>query len=130
MPEEDEPRCTLIVAPVSVIANWKTQIEQFVEPDTLEVAIYHGSKRESILNQVKRGELDIVMTSYETLVSDLAQLEEVRENLVLVLSCRIVLLILTGIAVVVLTTVTVTRREGGTQGGAKEAKVFETGQTQ
>lgn len=68
----------MIVAPVSVIANWDQQIAKFVEPDTLSVGIYHGSKRQQVLTKVKRNELDVVLTSYETLTSDQAQLEEVR----------------------------------------------------
>lgn len=75
--DEGEPRCTLVVAPVSVIANWDQQISKFVEEDTLQVGIYHGSNRQQVLTKVKRGELDVVLTSYETLTSDLLQLEEV-----------------------------------------------------
>ena len=74
---EGEPRCTLIVSPVSVIANWDQQIRKFVEPNELKVGIYHGKNRQDVLKQVKKNQLDVVLTSYETLVSDLSQLEQV-----------------------------------------------------
>lgn len=75
---EGEARCTLIVSPVSVIANWDQQIRKFVEPNELKVGIYHGKNRQDVLKQVKKNQLDVVLTSYETLVSDLSQLEQVR----------------------------------------------------
>ena len=75
---EGEPRCTLIVSPVSVIANWDQQIRKFVEPNELKVGIYHGKNRQDVLKQVKKNQLDVVLTSYETIVSDLSQLEQVR----------------------------------------------------
>lgn len=78
--DEGDARCTLIVAPVSVIANWKTQLAAFVDEGELEVAIYHGNKRESILKQVKKNDLDVVITSYETIVSDLQQYEQMLEE--------------------------------------------------
>jgi SNF2 family DNA or RNA helicase len=76
-PGKGAARCTLIVAPVTVMSNWKIQIEKFVKPGQLNVAIYHGANREQELKKVKRNELDILIASYNTLVSDHKQHEEV-----------------------------------------------------
>jgi SNF2 family DNA or RNA helicase len=52
------------------MTNWKIQIEKFVKPGRLKVALYHGSKREQELKKVKRNELDVLIAPYNTLVSD------------------------------------------------------------
>jgi len=64
-------RCTLIVAPVSVIANWRLQFEQFTKPRSLKVVEYKGDKRAALLPKVKSGKIDVLLVSYETLTSDL-----------------------------------------------------------
>ncbi len=57
---------TLIVAPVSVMSNWKQQIDQHVlEEHAPNVLIYHGAGRESSLSKY-----DVVITSYGTLSSE------------------------------------------------------------
>ncbi|KAL3902675.1 MAG: hypothetical protein SGARI_005727, partial [Bacillariaceae sp.] len=72
MPKKDhEPRATLLVAPVSVIASWQFQISKFIEKDHLNIEVYLGGKRQPILNRIKRkDDIDVVFTSYETLASD------------------------------------------------------------
>jgi SWI/SNF-related matrix-associated actin-dependent regulator of chromatin subfamily A3 len=39
-----EPVCTLIVCPVSVMSNWVSQIESHVEDGALLTALYAGKK--------------------------------------------------------------------------------------
>lgn len=63
-------RCTLIVCPVSVLSNWTDQISQFVAPGVLSVELYHGSDRYSILPQVKAGNVDVLLVSFNTLAAD------------------------------------------------------------
>jgi SWI/SNF-related matrix-associated actin-dependent regulator of chromatin subfamily A3 len=63
-------RCTLIVCPVSVLSNWTDQINQFVAPGVLSVELYHGPNRHSILPQVKSGNVDVLLVSYNTLAAD------------------------------------------------------------
>ncbi|PSR78515.1 RAD5-like protein [Coniella lustricola] len=62
------PGQTLIVAPKSVMSNWAQQALQHVkESNALRVHIYHGN------DKLKAAELkayDIVITSYQTMVSD------------------------------------------------------------
>jgi SWI/SNF-related matrix-associated actin-dependent regulator of chromatin subfamily A3 len=59
--------CTLIVCPVSVLSNWTDQINQFVAPGALSVELYHGPNRHSVLPQVKSGNVDVLLVSYNTL---------------------------------------------------------------
>jgi SNF2 family DNA or RNA helicase len=66
------PRCTLIVSPVSVMANWMMEIDKFVnkQDKVVNVAIYQGNSRERELMRVKRHEVDVFICSYQTLVAD------------------------------------------------------------
>ena len=61
-------RATLLVCPVSTIANWEDQIKQHVEPDTLSYYIYHGNNRISDLEQLAT--YDIVITTYSVVASE------------------------------------------------------------
>ncbi|QUC22554.1 uncharacterized protein UV8b_06795 [Ustilaginoidea virens] len=59
---------TLIVAPVSVMSNWKQQIERHVKPECLpNVLIYHGDKKMSPQDLMK---FDVVITSYGKLARE------------------------------------------------------------
>lgn len=64
------PRTTLICAPLSVLAHWQQQIEDFVKKGTLRVHQYHGPNRDKLLQLVKANELDILLVSYHTLAAD------------------------------------------------------------
>lgn len=60
---------TLIVAPVSVMSNWKQQIEKHVQPDQApSVLIYHGDKKLSAAELMR---YNIVVTSYGRLAREL-----------------------------------------------------------
>jgi len=81
MPDEDsEAHCNLIVAPLSVLANWRIQIHQFVEPGMLKVEEYRGADREATLRKAKRGEINVLLVSYDTLVSDYKLLTELTKE--------------------------------------------------
>jgi SWI/SNF-related matrix-associated actin-dependent regulator of chromatin subfamily A3 len=80
------PRCTLIVCPVSVMSNWQIQIKKHVngggKNNVLAVGLYYGTKRESIVSWVQHNQIDILITSYNTLAYDLKKLDlESDENL-------------------------------------------------
>lgn len=68
------PTCTLIVCPLTVIANWEHQIllhvNGRVRNTNLRVDTYHGPKRDAKLLLVQQDGVDILMTSYHTLASD------------------------------------------------------------
>lgn len=71
------PRCTMIVCPVSVIANWQTQFRQFVDKDArLNIKVYHGPNRSQVLAQVANNKVDILLTSFQTLASDHKKFED------------------------------------------------------
>lgn len=58
---------TLIVAPLSVMSNWVTQIAQHVSKNSpLKVYVYHGPGR----TRINLGDYDVVITSYGTLTSE------------------------------------------------------------
>ena len=63
-------RCTLIVCPVSVLSNWTDQVSTFVAPGVLSIELYHGANRHAILPDVKAGNVDILLVSYNTLAAD------------------------------------------------------------
>jgi SWI/SNF-related matrix-associated actin-dependent regulator of chromatin subfamily A3 len=64
------PICTLIVCPVSVMSNWVTQIDEHVAADTLRLGTYQGQRRQELLPLICTGEVDIILTSYQTLASE------------------------------------------------------------
>mmetsp|Transcript_45123 Transcript_45123/g.94645 ORF Transcript_45123/g.94645 Transcript_45123/m.94645 type:complete len:876 (+) Transcript_45123:187-2814(+) len=68
--ENPTKRCTLIVCPVSVLSNWTDQIGSFVAPGVLSVKLYHGTNRHAILPDVKAGNVDVLLVSYNTLAAD------------------------------------------------------------
>ncbi len=67
-------RPTLIVAPTSLLANWKKEAGKFT-PD-LRVALYYGNERRSILDNINK--YDLLVTSYTILAleSDLLKKEK------------------------------------------------------
>lgn len=66
----DEPVCTLIVCPVSVMTNWIEQIDTHVQDGVLRAEIYAGSDRASLIPKLKRNQIDVLIVSYDTLRSD------------------------------------------------------------
>lgn len=67
-------RCTLIVCPLSVIANWKVQIRKHVNnmgrKEILKVGVYHGPSRKNLVRLIQSNYYDVVLTSYQTLAYD------------------------------------------------------------
>ncbi len=62
------PGPTLIVAPLTVMSNWKQQVERHVhEEHAPEVSIFHGTQRKLTAAQAKSG---VVVTSYGTLATE------------------------------------------------------------
>jgi SNF2 family DNA or RNA helicase len=62
-------KATLLVAPLSVVANWEEQIKAHIESGTLTTYVYHGSNRTQDVKQLAQH--DVVITSYHTLASEL-----------------------------------------------------------
>lgn len=59
---------TLVVAPTSLLGNWEAEIKRFAPG--LRVLVLHGSGRDKLRSQADQ--VDIIVTSYGTLVRDLA----------------------------------------------------------
>lgn len=70
-------RCTLIICPLSVIANWTLQIRRHVNmggrKEILKVGVYHGPNRKNMIPLIQHNQVDIVLTSYQTLAYDYRQ---------------------------------------------------------
>ena len=63
-------KTTLLVAPLSTIANWEEQVAAHIEDDTLKTYIYHGNNRIQDVNLLAK--YDLVVTTYAVVASDLA----------------------------------------------------------
>ncbi|EHK96527.1 putative SWI/SNF-related matrix-associated actin-dependent regulator of chromatin subfamily A member 3-like 1 [Glarea lozoyensis 74030] len=61
-------KTTLLVSPLSTIANWEEQIKQHVKPGALKYYIYHGSGRIKDVN--KLAQFDLVITTYGSVASE------------------------------------------------------------
>jgi DNA repair protein RAD16 len=59
------PGGTLIVLPTVAITQWLTEIARFTKGGSLSVKVYHGSDRESSIEDLSQA--DIVLTSYKIL---------------------------------------------------------------
>jgi SWI/SNF-related matrix-associated actin-dependent regulator of chromatin subfamily A3 len=61
---------TLILAPVSVMSNWSTQMKKHIKPEhALRIMFWHGTRKEPITpNQIEN--YDVVISTYESISSD------------------------------------------------------------
>ena len=68
----DGPICTLIVCPKTVVSNWISQIDEYVKHGMLRVVTYTGTvkQRDKIVDQVEDNEIDILLSSYETVAAE------------------------------------------------------------
>ncbi|OCK96812.1 uncharacterized protein K441DRAFT_694830 [Cenococcum geophilum 1.58] len=61
---------TLILAPVSVMSNWSSQMKKHIhEEHALRVMFYHGTRKQPI-NPKEIGNYDIVISTYDTVSSE------------------------------------------------------------
>ena len=63
-------KTTLLVAPLSTIANWEEQILAHIKDGTLSVYVYHGNNRIQDVNVLAT--YDLVITTYAVVSSDFA----------------------------------------------------------
>ncbi|KAL9062927.1 MAG: hypothetical protein Q9157_008530, partial [Trypethelium eluteriae] len=59
---------TLLVVPVSTVANWEEQIKMHVKPNTLKYYIYHGQNRTRNLQHLSA--YDVVITTYNVVSTE------------------------------------------------------------
>jgi SNF2 family DNA or RNA helicase len=62
-------RTTLLVVPLSTIANWVSQINEHIKPDSLKYYVFHGASRKTDLDELS--ELDLLITTYPTIHSEI-----------------------------------------------------------
>ncbi|XP_062369149.1 DNA excision repair protein ERCC-6-like 2 [Cinclus cinclus] len=54
----------LIVAPLSVLYNWKDELDTW---GYFKVSVLHGSKKDDDMSRIKQGKCEVALTTYETL---------------------------------------------------------------
>jgi DNA repair protein RAD5 len=75
---DDGPCATLIIAPLSLLAQWKSELDRSSKSNTLKTMIYHGSSRnelETLVDTQGPDRVDVVVTSYGTLSSEHAKFQ-------------------------------------------------------
>uniref|UniRef100_A0A8C3FE63 ERCC excision repair 6 like 2 n=1 Tax=Chrysemys picta bellii TaxID=8478 RepID=A0A8C3FE63_CHRPI len=71
----------LIVAPLSVLYNWKDELDTW---GYFRVAILHGSRKDNELSRIKQGKYEVALTTYETLRLCLDELNSLEWSAVIV----------------------------------------------
>ncbi|CAE6356649.1 unnamed protein product [Rhizoctonia solani] len=76
-----EPHATLLIAPISLLSQWQSELDRSSHPDTLRTLVWHGLNRANlfeVLGPQAKGErpVDVVITSYGTLSSEYANVEK------------------------------------------------------
>ncbi|XP_078242302.1 DNA excision repair protein ERCC-6-like 2 isoform X2 [Pogona vitticeps] len=74
-------RTFLIVAPLSVLYNWKDELDTW---GYFKVIVLHGNRKDYELNRIKQGKCEIVLTTYETLRVFLDDLNSIEWSAVIV----------------------------------------------
>ena len=59
---------TLLVCPVSTVANWEEQMKTHIKAGTLRCYIYHGSNRTQNIHELSK--YDVVLTTYSIIASE------------------------------------------------------------
>lgn len=62
-------KATLLIAPLSTIQNWESQVREHVKPGALSTYVYHGSNRSSNAYELANN-YDLIVTTYGTALSD------------------------------------------------------------
>jgi SNF2 family DNA or RNA helicase len=63
-------KSTLLVCPLSTVANWEEQIKQHFQPGSLSYHVYHGANR--IKDPARLAEFDLVITTYGSVSNELS----------------------------------------------------------
>ncbi|CAE6450930.1 unnamed protein product [Rhizoctonia solani] len=76
-----EPHATLLIAPISLLSQWQSELDRSSKPETLRTMVWHGLNRANlfeVLGPQATGErpVDVVITSYGTLSSEYANVEK------------------------------------------------------
>ncbi|KKA30294.1 hypothetical protein TD95_003865 [Thielaviopsis punctulata] len=74
---QDAPQTTLVIAPMSLLAQWHSEAEKASKPGTLRVSVYYGADKNSNLQALCTAAAsapDVLITSYGTVLSEFSQL--------------------------------------------------------
>ncbi|NXO92540.1 ER6L2 protein, partial [Certhia brachydactyla] len=71
----------LIVAPLSVLYNWKDELDTW---GYFKVSVVHGSKKDDDMSRIKQGKCEVALTTYETLRLYLDEFNSVEWSAVIV----------------------------------------------
>ncbi|NWV40702.1 ER6L2 protein, partial [Grantiella picta] len=71
----------LIVAPLSVLYNWKDELDTW---GYFKVSVLHGSKKDDDMSRIKQGKYEVALTTYETLRLYLDEFNSVEWSAVIV----------------------------------------------
>ena len=61
-------KATLLVSPLSTVANWEDQIATHIEPKTLNYYVYHGGNRVRDIDELAK--YDVIITTYSIVSSE------------------------------------------------------------
>lgn len=61
---------TLVVAPMSLVGQWRSELERASQPGTMSIMLYYAEGKADLLDRLEGGSVDVVITSYGTLVSE------------------------------------------------------------
>lgn len=64
-------RVTLVVAPMSLVGQWRDEMERAIP--TMKTMLYYGEEKGDLLSRLTAGTIDIVITSYGTLITEYAR---------------------------------------------------------
>ncbi|KAF2087936.1 DNA repair protein, RAD5 [Saccharata proteae CBS 121410] len=85
MAVESAPRTTLVVAPMSLLAQWASEAEKASKPGTLKVMVYYGTEKTANLQQLccdanAANAPNVIITSYGVILSEFNQVANLGGN--------------------------------------------------
>lgn len=69
-PKPSKSHATLVVAPMSLLSQWQSELERASRPGTLAVHVYYGEGRDQLAAALDQQRVEVVITSYGTLTSE------------------------------------------------------------
>lgn len=70
LPDIRNTKTTLLVAPLSAVNNWVTQIQEHLRENTVSYYVFHGSSRTADVDELSK--YDVVITTYSIILSELS----------------------------------------------------------
>ena len=77
---------SLIVVPTSLVHNWQNELQQFAP--SLSVMVYTGSPEDRRKKRLAMSVWDVIITTYRTLVNDIAQLSPLQYGIIVFDECQ------------------------------------------